>query len=294
MAKDTLFYKKKTIRFRGKLLEINQPLVMGILNVTPDSFYDGGKYPSTEEILKQTRKMLIEGASIIDIGAYSSRPGSEEISAETELSRLEPALTAIRTLFPDIIISVDTFRAKVARQAIEGYKIDIINDISGGTIDPEITDIAAAYGIPYIAMHMKGTPVTMQKETKYQHVITDLLSYFAEKIDFLVSKGIHDIIVDPGFGFAKTLEQNYQLMAGLESFQILGYPIMVGISRKSMIYKLLETNPSEALTGTIALNMVALQNGASILRVHDVKEAVETIKIYKKLIDESQKSLNLL
>ncbi len=294
MDKDTLFYKKHTIACGSKLLELTDPVVMGILNVTPDSFYDGGKYNNKESILGQAKKILKEGAEILDIGAYSSRPGAEDISAKEELERLRFALDLIRKEFPDQLISVDTYRPNVAEQVIKLYSVNIINDISGGEIDPEILDVAAQNNVPYICMHMQGTPQDMQNKTNYTHIVKDIISYFSYKISEIRAKGVHDIIIDPGFGFGKTLDQNYQLLAGLDVFQMLEVPIMVGLSRKSMIYKHLGNTPQEALTGTIALNMISLQKGASILRVHDVREAKETITIYKKLLQESGKSVNLL
>jgi dihydropteroate synthase len=294
MDKDTLFYKKHTIKCGTKLLNISTPKVMGILNITPDSFFDGGKYTEAEAIKTRVSTMISEGVDIIDVGAYSSRPGAKHISETEELNRLSNTLEIIRSEFPETIISIDTFRAKVAQKAIEDYKADIINDISSGRLEPEIIDIVANFQVPYITMHMQGTPQNMQKNPIYKHVIKDLLSYFAEHISSLRDKGINDIIIDPGFGFGKTLEHNYQLLSGMDVFQMLEVPILVGLSRKSMIYKLLHSSPNESLPGTIALNMIALQKGASILRVHDIKEAKELITIYEKLINESEKSINLL
>lgn len=294
MDKDTLFYKKHTICCGTKLLDISSPRIMGILNVTPDSFYDGGKYTAKNDITIRVQQMLDEGADIIDVGAYSTRPGAKELSSSSEQERLKLALDQIRSCFPNILISVDTYRADVARMAVEEFGANIINDISGGALDPEIIDLVANYNIPYVTMHMQGTPQTMQQNPTYSHVIKDILSHFAEHVNDLRDKGIKDIIIDPGFGFGKTLEQNYQLIAGLDIFQMLEVPLLVGISRKSMIYKLLDSTPEEALTGTISLNMVALQKGASFLRVHDVKEAHDLITIYQKLLIESEKSINLL
>jgi len=294
MDKDTLFYKKHTIACNGKIIDISVPIVMGILNITPDSFFDGGKYLNKEKILSYTEKMLNEGASIIDIGAYSSRPGADEVGEKEERKRLSFALEIIRENIPDAVLSVDSFRAGIAANVIEKYKVDIINDISGGSIEPEILDVVASAEVPYITMHMQGNPQTMQNNPVYKHVVKEVLDYFIKHISLLRDKGINDIIIDPGFGFGKTIDHNYQLLAGLDVFQMLELPVLVGLSRKSMVYKLLGTSPDEALTGTIALNFVALQKGASILRVHDVREAVETISIYKKLSDESEKSFNLL
>lgn len=294
MDKDTLFYKKRTIRCNSRILEINQPQVMGILNLTPDSFYDGGKFSTNKTIEAHVSQMLSDGADIIDIGGYSSRPGAKEITPEEEINRIDLTLNNIRDKFPDAVLSIDTFRSKVAAHAIEKYKVEIVNDISAGNIDPEILDVVAENNSTYIAMHMQGTPSNMQQEPKYTHVIKDIIEYFAQRIELLHSKNIKDIIIDPGFGFGKTIDHNYQLLAGLESFKLFEYPVLAGISRKSMIYKYLNTTPSEALAGSVALNMVALQKGAAFLRVHDVKEARETIDLYKKLAIESKKSINLL
>jgi dihydropteroate synthase len=267
---------------------------MGILNITPDSFYDGGKFQIKKTIEKHIGQMLENGAEIIDVGGYSSRPGAEHITDKEELSRIEPVLDLIRSNFPDTLISIDTFRSEVASKAIEKYQIDIINDISAGNIDSQILDVVAENKVAYIAMHMKGTPQSMQENPNYNHVVKDLIEYFAYHLEKLQSKKINDIIIDPGFGFGKTVDHNYQLLAGLNSFKIFEFPLLAGISRKSMIYKFLQTTPEEALTGTVALNLVALQKGASILRVHDITEAKHTIDIYKKLNSESQKSINLL
>lgn len=294
MDKDTLFYKKGTIRCNNRIIDLTDPLIMGILNITPDSFYDGGRFQTKSAIEKHVRQMLENGAHIIDIGGYSSRPGAELISENEELLRIEPVLDLIRSNYPDTLISIDTFRSKVASKAIEKYQIDIINDISAGNIDPQILDVVADNKIAYIAMHMQGIPQSMQENPKYNHIVKDLIEFFANHLEKLQSKKVNDIIIDPGFGFGKTIDHNYQLLAGLESFKIFEFPLLAGISRKSMIYKFLETTPDDALTGTIALNLVALQKGASILRVHDVKEAKHTIDIYKKLNNESQKSINLL
>lgn len=294
MDKDTLFYKKRTIRCNSRIIEIDAPLIMGILNVTPDSFYDGGKYKSKDTIVSHVSKMLNDGANIIDVGGYSSRPGAENISEDKEIERIGKTLNIIRDKFPEAILSIDTFRSKVAAVALEKYNVDIINDISAGNIDPEILDVVSEYKAAYIAMHMQGSPLNMQLNPEYKHVTKDLIEYFAKKIEALRAKKIHDIIIDPGFGFGKTIDHNYQLLASLESFRIFEYPLLAGISRKSMIYKHLNTTPQEALTGTVALNMVALQKGASILRVHDVLEARHTIELYKKIKQANEKSINLL
>ncbi len=294
MDKDTLFYKKHTIACGNKLLNIKDPVIMGILNVTPDSFYDGGRYPTKDMILERASHIFSEGAEILDIGGYSSRPGAEDISHEAELERLSRALGPIREKFPDKIISIDTFRSKIAKSVIEKFQVNIINDISGGEIDADIIDVAASMNVPYVCMHMQGNPQTMQKKPLYIHIVKDILDFFAKKIYEIRNKGVKDIIIDPGFGFGKTLDQNYQLLLGLDVFQMLEVPVLAGLSRKSMVYKLLGNTPEEALTGTIALNLVALQKGASILRVHDIAEAKQTISIYKKLLEESEKSFNLL
>jgi dihydropteroate synthase len=294
MDKDTLFYKKQTIQYNGNILPLNPPLVMGILNVTPDSFYDGGSYATAEKIEQRIDIIFSEGADIIDIGAFSSRPGASFINEKEEISRLAPALEITRNKYPGAVLSVDTFRTGVAKWAIENFKCAIINDISAGTFEPEIIDCAARNKVAFVAMHMQGKPETMQDNPHYQHIITELLDYFAHRVAELRSRGVNDVIIDPGFGFGKTISHNYQLVAALDVFQMLEVPLMVGISRKSMVYKQLGITAEEALAGTIVLQALALQKGASILRVHDVKEAVQTISIFKKLSEESEKSINLL
>jgi dihydropteroate synthase len=255
---------------------------MGILNVTPDSFYDGGKNNNTSIAIENVKKMLENGADIIDIGAYSSRPGADHISEQQEIDRLLPILSEVMIQFPDIKISIDTFRSKVAQTAIEAGAI-IINDISAGNLDPDIWTIAAKYKTPYIAMHMPGTPQNMQSNTSYTQIIDELILEFSKKISEMTQSGIQDIIIDPGFGFGKTLEQNYHILKHLSDFEFLGHPILVGVSRKSMIYNLLDTNPQNSLNGTTAIHMWALNNGAQFLRVHDVKEAKEVLTIWEKL-----------
>lgn len=252
---------------------------MGIVNVTPDSFYAQSRKQTAREIGEQVNKMLDEGADMIDVGAYSSRPGASDVSPEEEMNRLARALDIIREQHPEVIVSVDTFRAKVAQECVERYGADIINDISGGDLDPEMFETAAALNVPYILMHMKGTPQNMQKAPCYDHLMSEMLQYFAERIDRLHLLGLNDIILDPGFGFAKTLEHNYQLMKHLSELHTLGLPLLAGISRKSMVYRLLDSTPQEALNGTTVLNTLALAQGASILRVHDVKAACEAVKI---------------
>ncbi|BBD44306.1 dihydropteroate synthase [Petrimonas sp. IBARAKI] len=273
----------KSININGELLDFSTPLVMGILNVTPDSFYSGSRKQSEEEIVGRVRQILEEGGKIVDIGGQSTTPTSTLIPAKEELKRLEPTLRLIRKEFPNTILSIDTFYSEVAGPAVEKYGVNIINDISGGQIDDNMFETVARLNVPYILMHMRGTPQTMQQHTHYDNFIQDILYYFSEKISKLNLLGVNDIIIDPGFGFSKTTDQNYQLMAYLKYFNIFDVPILVGISRKSMIYKLLECTPQESLNGTSALNTFALLSGANILRVHDVKEAVECVKIVGKI-----------
>ena len=274
---------RKTIKIDGELMDLTTPKVMGILNVTPDSFFSGSRKQAEGDIIKRCSQIMEEGGSMIDVGAQSTTPKSQFLSAEVEAARLMPALKIIRRTFPHAIVSVDTFYADVAKQAVEEYGVQIINDISGGQIDPNMFSVMAELNVPYILMHMRGTPQTMQQLTNYDHFIPELVYFFSERIAKLNSLGLHDIIIDPGFGFSKTLMQNYELMAGLKYFHIFEEPILVGISRKSMIYKLLNSSPEESLNGTTVLNTAALLSGASILRVHDVKEAVECVKITSKL-----------
>ncbi|TYA92174.1 dihydropteroate synthase [Seonamhaeicola marinus] len=271
-----------TINCKGKLIDLSSPKIMGILNVTPDSFFDGGKYNDPSNILNQVEKMLTEGATFIDIGAYSSRPGADFVSENEELKRIVPIVALILEHFPETLISVDTFRAKVAKQCIEKGAA-LINDISAGKLDDTMLQTVANLKVPYIMMHMRGTPQTMQKQTEYDDLVKDLIFYFSERISAAYAFGVTDIVIDPGFGFAKTLEQNYELLAKLELLKMIEKPMLIGVSRKSMIYKLLETTPDRALNATTSLNTVALQKGASILRVHDVKEAMECIKLFKML-----------
>ncbi len=275
-----------TINCKGYLIDLTHPKVMGVLNITPDSFYDGGKYKDEKAILIQTEKMLNEGATFIDVGAYSSRPGAEAISEDGELNRILPIVEILLEAFPEIILSIDTFRSKVAKNCLEAGAA-LINDISAGKLDENMLQTIAKYKVPYIMMHMRGTPNTMQKQTDYENLLVDILKYFSERIAQARKLGITDSIVDPGFGFAKTLAQNYELLSKLELFQNLGLPILAGLSRKSMIYKALDTTPKNALNGTTALNMVALMNGANILRVHDVKEALECITLAEGLSENA-------
>lgn len=271
-----------TINCLGQLIDFKQPSVMGILNITPDSFYDGGKYATEKAILSQVEKMLSESAKFIDIGAYSSKPNVAEISETEELSRLIPVLQSVLAHFPDALVSVDTFRSEVARQSIENGAA-IINDISAGNLDAKMMETIAKYQVPYIMMHMKGTPQTMQSLAQYENIVKEMLFYFSQKVAAARELGINDLIIDPGFGFAKTLDQNYEVLQKLELFEALDLPILVGVSRKSMIYKPLESSAIEALNGTTAVNAIALVKGANLLRVHDVKAAVEAVTLYSKL-----------
>ncbi len=272
-----------TINCKGQLIDITTPKVMGILNVTPDSFYDCGQYKYESSILKQVETMLKEGATFIDIGGYSSRPGADFVSENEELNRVAPVVELILKQFPETLISIDTFRSEVAKKSIEAGAA-IINDISAGHLDDNMIATVGQLGVPYIMMHMKGNPKTMQQQTDYDDLIKDINSYFAERIAKAHAAKINDIIIDPGFGFAKTTEQNYELLNNMELLQIVDKPILAGVSRKSMIYKTLDTTSENALNGTTALHMVALQKGAKILRVHDVKEAVECVMLFNKLI----------
>ncbi len=277
-------HNRPTLNLRGHLTDLSTPLVMGILNVTPDSFYAGSRCQSEQAVLERARQILNEGAAIIDIGAYSSRPKAENISQEEEMRRLDSALSAIRKNFPDAYLSVDTFRAPVARMCVENYGVEIINDISGGELDSNMFQTVADLGVAYILMHMRGTPQNMMQNTQYENLIADLLLYFAKKTEQLRLLGVCDIIIDPGFGFSKTLDDNYRLMSGLHHFTTFDMPILTGISRKSMIYRFLGSSPEESLNGTTVLNTLALLGGTDILRVHDVKEAVETVKLVTKTL----------
>jgi len=270
-----------TINCKGKLIDLSTPKVMGILNVTPDSFYDGAMYKDEANIVSQVRKMLNEGASFIDVGAYSSKPNAEEVSQEEELQRILPIIDLLLKHFPEIMISIDTFRAEVAKQCIKKGAA-LVNDISAGHLDENMLQTVANLNVPYIMMHMRGNPKTMQQQTDYNNILKEIIFYFSERITKVRALGIKDIIIDPGFGFAKTLKQNFEILNQLEGFKITDLPLLVGVSRKSMIYKTLETSPAEALNGTTALNMIALQKDAKILRVHDVKEAVECVRLFNQ------------
>lgn len=272
-----------SLNVRGHLLDLSEPQVMGILNVTPDSFYAESRMKTEEAIRMRVRQIVEEGGSMIDVGAYSSRPGADDVSADEEMARLKRGMKIVREEAPEIPVSVDTFRADVAKMCIEELGADIINDISGGELDKEMFHTVAKLGVPYILMHMKGTPQTMQEAPHYDDLMKEVMLYFSEKIQQLRDLGQKDIILDPGYGFAKTLDHNYELLVHQEMLSIFELPLLVGVSRKSMIYKLLGCTPDEALNGTTALNTIALQKGASILRVHDVKEAVEVVRIVTKL-----------
>lgn len=269
----------------GRLLDFSTPCVMGILNVTPDSFYSGSRMQTEEEIEARVRQILEEGAAIIDVGAYSSRPNADHVSAEEEMNRLRLGLDVLRRTAPDAIVSVDTFRADVARMCVEEYGVAIINDIAAGEMDADMFSTVAELNVPYIMMHMQGTPQNMQQHPHYDNLLREVFLYFARKVQQLRDLGVKDIVLDPGFGFSfgKTLEHNYQLMAHLEEFRLFELPLLVGVSRKSMIYRLLDTTPQEALNGTTVLHTLALMKGADILRVHDVRQAVEAVKIVEAM-----------
>ncbi|MCL5245273.1 dihydropteroate synthase [Cellulophaga sp. 20_2_10] len=271
-----------TINCNGNLIDLSTPKVMGILNLTPDSFYDGGSYKDEKSILLQVDKMLKDGATFIDVGAYSSRPNATNISVEEEISRIVPIVKLLIKEFPTILLSIDTFRSAVAKACLENGAA-LINDISAGGLDDEMMRVIAAYKVPYIMMHMRGTPATMQQQTEYTDVTLEVMQYFAEKIAKARALGIVDIVIDPGFGFAKTTAQNFTLLQNLNLFKSIDVPILVGLSRKSMIYKTLDTTATNALNGTTSLNTIALINGAGILRVHDVKEAVECVTLTNAL-----------
>lgn len=278
--------RKLTINAGGKLVSLARPQVMGILNVTPDSFYDNSRCPDATAVAKRVSVLLSEGSDMIDVGGYSSRSGCSDVSVDEEKRRLAIGFEAIRRQSPEAIVSVDTFRAEVARWSVEEWGVQIINDISGGELDDQMFDTVARLQVPYVMMHMRGTPNMMMYEQylHYEDVTADVLQYFAAKIDRLTLMGVNDIILDPGFGFSKTLDDNYRLMQHLDEFTRLGLPLLVGISRKSMIYKLLGTVPGESLNGTTALNVLALMGGANILRVHDVRQAVEAVRIVTQTI----------
>jgi dihydropteroate synthase len=277
-----LFSTNKTLRIQDRLVDLSTPKLMGILNLTPDSFYDGNKYSNEKAILNRVEQMLGEGADFIDVGGYSTRPGADQILAEEELQRTIPAIQWIAKKFPEAIVSIDTFRSAVVKEAIDAGAA-MINDISGGELDDSMVKTVASLHVPYVLMHMRGTPQTMAQQTSYENLLKEMLDYFHKKVSLLQNSGVKDILVDPGFGFAKTVEQNFELLNKLDFLQIAGKPILVGLSRKSMIWKTLKTNPEGALNGTSALNTIALLKGASILRVHDVREAKEVIDLSNQL-----------
>lgn len=271
------------INVNGSLLDLSQPRVMGILNVTPDSFYAGSRTQTEAEIVRRMRQIVSEGAAIIDIGAYSSRPNADNVSSREEMERLRMGLKILFEIQPDAVVSVDTFRADVARMCVEEYGVAIINDIAAGEMDTDMFHTVAALNVPYIMMHMQGTPQSMQQHPHYDNLLKEVFLYFARKVQQLRDLGVKDIILDPGFGFGKTMEHNYELLSHLEEFRIFELPLLVGVSRKSMIYRLLDITPQEALNGTTVLDTICLLKGADILRVHDVKEAVETVRIVQAM-----------
>lgn len=271
-----------TINCRGRLIDLSEPKVMAIVNVTPDSFYSGSRCPTTDAALARADEALAQGADILDLGAYSTRPGAAEVSADEEWNRLAPVVSELRRRHPQAVISIDTFRSSVAERAVEAGA-DIINDVAGGTLDDQMFATVARLQVPYILMHMRGTPATMQQYTIYNNLVADVIAELSQQLRRLTDAGVHDVIIDPGFGFAKTLEQNYELFAHLSEFSIFDLPLLVGISRKSMIYKLFDITPEQSLCATTALNVLALRDGASILRVHDVPEAVQVVKMFNQM-----------
>ena len=285
----TKFLKRKnTINLNGQILNLTQPVVMGILNVTPDSFFDGGKYKTEKKVVKRAEEILEQGGSVIDIGAVSTQPGAEPISTKEEIDRLLPAVKAVRKHFPDAFISIDTYRSWVALKVIEDCGPCMVNDVSGGNFDAHMFDTIGKLGVPYILMHMQGTPLKMQENPEYEDIIRDISLFFTDRVKKLTKAGVKDVIIDPGFGFGKTLEHNYELLNRLDSFKVFQLPLLVGVSRKSMIYKLLKTKPEEALNGTSVINTLALMGGTDILRVHDVREAVEAVQIMNKIRSTSE------
>lgn len=278
-AEQMVFNTRTTLRCKTRLIDLSTPVVMGILNITADSFYDGGKYTENKDIIRRAGRILKEGGTIIDLGAASSRAGSRPVSAKTELKRLIPAIKGILDRYPEAIISVDTWRSEVAEKCV-GEGAFMINDISAGNLDSQMFRTVSQLKVPYVMMHMKGTPETMQKNPVYKDVVNEVFDEFGYKLSVLRNSGVSDILIDPGFGFGKTTEHNYKLLNALPELSLLGYPVLVGVSRKSMICKVLKTTPEKALNGTTALHMAALMNGASVLRVHDIREAAETIKLF--------------
>ncbi len=278
VRQDTLFYRKNTLRIRDKIYPMSPPLIMGILNVTPDSFSDGGLFTEEDACLAQVDKMLHEGAFSIDVGGYSTRPDAQDISQAEEIDRVLPIIESIKKHYPDCVVSIDTFRASVAKAAVNAGA-HMVNDVSGGKLDLEMHQTVAALGVPYILMHMRGTPQTMKKETDYDDILLSMWNYFRDQVDQAMTAGIREIILDPGFGFAKSIDQNYYILENLTYFHSLGLPLLVGLSRKSLIYKRLNIPPAEAVNGTTVLNTVALLKGAQLLRVHDVRQAKEAIEL---------------
>ena len=273
----------KYINVGGELMDLSRPRVMGILNVTPDSFYAGSRMQSEQEIAARVEQILAEGGEMIDIGAYSSRPGADDVSTAEEMERLRRGLSIVRRMAPQAVVSVDTFRADVAQMCVEEYGVQIINDIAGGELDDRMFSTVARLQVPYILMHMQGTPRDMQQHPHYDNLLVEVMQYFARKVQQLRDLGAKDIILDPGFGFGKTLEHNYELLSHLEEFRLFELPLLVGVSRKSMIYRLLGGTPADALNGTTALHAISLMKGADILRVHDVRQAVEVVNIYQQM-----------
>jgi dihydropteroate synthase len=280
--------RKNTINLNGRLIDLSKPVVMGILNVTPDSFFDGGKYKTVKKVVRRAEEILEQGGTIIDIGAISTKPGSEGISTKDEIERLLPAVAAVRKEFPHAFISIDTYRSWVALKVIEDCGPCIVNDVSGGNFDPHMFDTIGKLGVPYILMHMLGTPLKMQDNPVYEDIIRDISLFFTDRVKQLNKAGVKDVIIDPGFGFGKTLAQNYELLNRLDSFKVFQLPVMVGVSRKSMINKLLGTKPEEALNGTSVINTLALMGGADLLRVHDVREAAEAVRIMNMVRSTSE------
>ncbi len=287
----TLFSREFSLNLNGNRISFDRPLVMGIINATPDSFYSKSRMQEPARAAGLAREMIGQGADMLDVGAVSSRPGAGEISETEEIDRLDHVLEAIRNELPDSVISVDTWRSGVVREMHQRYRIELVNDISAGMRDPVILNTVADLGLPYIMMHMKGTPSDMQDDPRYKHVVDDILQFFGNRYHLLRKMGVNDVIVDPGFGFGKTPEQNFQLLNELDSFRILELPLMVGISRKSMIYKTLGSTPEDALNGTTAAHMAALMKGANVLRVHDVQAAAETVKIFQQIVQSNHRGV---
>lgn len=285
----TKFLKRKnSINLNGRLLDLSKPVVMGILNVTPDSFFDGGKYKTEKKVLSRAEEILEQGGTIIDIGAVSTKPGTDGISTKDEIDRLLPAVKAVKKAFPEAFVSIDTYRSWVALKVIEDCGPCMVNDVTGGSFDVHMFDTVGKLGVPYVLMHMQGTPLKMQENPVYEDIIRDISMFFTDCVKKLTKAGVKDVIIDPGFGFGKTLENNYELLNRLDSFKVFQLPLLVGVSRKSMIYKLLGSNPEEALNGTSVINTLALMGGADILRVHDVREAVEATRILNMVRSTSE------